>query len=176
MNVRDDRLELVELGPLTQKQRAELEGDEPDPWDAAGSTLAFRPKERHVALRDNHGRLVAVAGIVLADVEAGGESFPVVGLGGVIVNVAHRGRGLARRVVTAALAHAEKLGPEFMLLFCHADRVGLYRKLGFAELDSTVTVEQPGGAIEMPMRSMWRALRPGASWPQGGVAVRGLPF
>lgn len=95
---------------------------------------------------------------------------------GVIVNLHHRGRGLARKVVTAAIARAEPLGPEFMLLFCHADRQGLYRRLGFAAVESSVSVEQPDGPVEMAMRTMWRALRPGVSWPEGNVAVRGLPF
>ena len=167
---------IVEFGRLTEEYRAQLEGDEHDPWGAGDSTLLFRPKERHVAVREHWGRLVASAGMVLVDVEVAAERFPVVGLGGVIVNMHHRGRGLAREVVTAALAQAEQLGPDFMLLFCHADRVGLYLKFGFAEIDSTVTVEQPDGAVQMPMRTMWRALRPGAMWPEGSVTVHGLPF
>lgn len=169
-------MELVEFGRLTERQRAELEGDEDDPWDAGGSTMRFRPKEQHVGLRGDQGPLVASAGMVVADVDVGDRRFRVVGLGGVIVNRDHRGRGLAREVVTAALARAQRLGPEFMLLFCHPDRAGLYRKLGFAELDTKVTVEQPDGAVEMTMRTMWRALRPGATWPAGSVAVRSMPF
>lgn len=161
---------------MSAERRAELEGEEYDPWGTRDWALVFRPKERHLGLRDRQGRLVAAAGVVIVDVEAGGEVFPVVGLGGVIVNIHHRGQGLARRVVTAALAHAERLGPDFMLLFCHADRVGLYRKLGFTELDDPVTVEQPNGTVAMPMRAMWRSLRPGVTWPPGTVAVRGFPF
>ncbi len=169
-------MELVEFGRITEQQSAELEGGDDDPWDAGGSTLRFRPKQWHAAVRDDKGRLVAAAGIVVVEVDVSSEQFPVVGLGGVIVNTRHRGRGHAREVVTAAIAHAERLGPEFVLLFCHADRAALYRKLGFAEIDSTVTVEQPDGAVEMTMRTMWRALRADAAWPDGPVRVRGLPF
>jgi GNAT superfamily N-acetyltransferase len=172
----DERVELIEFGQLTERRRRELEGDEQDPWDAGDVPLLFRPKERHVGLRNDRGRLIASAGTVTADVEVAGNRFAVVGLGGVIVNAAYRGRGLAREVVTAAVARAEQFGPEFMLLFCHPDRAGLYRKLGFAEVDATVTVEQPDGDMEMPMMAMWRALRPGVSWPEGSVAVSGLPF
>lgn len=169
-------MELVKLNRMTERQVAELEGGEDDPWDAGDSTLRWRPKARHFALRDDRGRLVAAAGIVDVEVELSGERFPVVGLGGVIVNIHHRGQGHARDVVTAAIRHAERLGPEFMLLFCHPDRAGLYRKFGFAEVESSVTVEQADGPVAMTMRTMWRALRPGARWPDGDVAVRGLPF
>ena len=169
-------MELVEFGRLTEEQRRELEGDEEDPWDAGGSTLHFQPKHQHVALRDDRGKLVASAGMVVVDVEVSGRRFRVVGLGGVIVNQHHRGRGYARQVVTAALALAEGLGPDFMLLFCHTDRVGLYRKLGFAEVEFETTVEQPDKRVVMPMRAMWRGLRAGATWPDGRVAVLGLPF
>jgi predicted N-acetyltransferase YhbS len=169
-------MELVEFGSLTEEQRRELEGDEQDPWDAADWTLRWRPKERHVALRDDHGRLIASAGMVVVDVEVDGRRFPVVGLGGVIVEAGHRGRGHAREVVSAIITRAKELGPRFMMLFCHADRAGLYRKLGFTAVASDVTVEQPEGTVTIPMVAMWRGLKPGAVWPAGPVAVLGFPF
>ena len=121
-------------------------------------------------------RFGAAAGLVVVEVEVSDERFPVVGLGGVIVNRHHRGRGHAGAVVTAAIARAEGLGPEFVLLFCHPDRIGLYRKFGFVEVKPPVTVEQANGPVHTTMRTMWRALRPGALWPGGSVAIRSLPF
>lgn len=172
----DERMELVELARITERQLAELEGDEADPWDAGSSVLRWRPKDWHAVVRDDQGRLVAAAGLVVVEVEVSGERLPVVGLGGVIVNRHHRRRGHAAAVVTAAIAHAEGLGPQFMLLFCHRDRMGLYRKFRFVEVEASVTVEQANGRVHMAMRTMWRALRPGALWPGGSVAVRSLPF
>lgn len=169
-------MEIVEFGRLLPEYRAELEGDEDDPFDAAGSTLRYQAKERHVALRDDRGRLVASTGMLVVDVEVGGLRFPVVGIGGVIVNAAYRGRGLGREVVEVALARARTLGPGFALLFCHDDRAGLYRRLGFAGLDSEVVVRQPDGSAVMPQRTMWRALREQATWPEGSVVVDSLPF
>jgi predicted N-acetyltransferase YhbS len=169
-------VELVEFGRLTDAARADLEGDEADPFDAAGFTLRYRPKERHVALRGDDGHLVASTGIVVAEVEVAGERFEVVGIGGVIVNARYRGRGLARKVVDAALERAATLGPSFALLFCHEDRAGLYERLGFTTVPPPVLVEQAEGEAEMPQRTMWRALRPDASWPDGPLVVRSLPF
>lgn len=169
-------VEIVEFGPLTDALRRELEGDERDPFDARGITLHFQPKDRHVGLRDDMGRLVASTGLVLVEVEVGRERFPVVGLGGVIVNAQHRGRGLGRQVVQAALTKATKLGPAFALLFCHEDRAGLYRKLGFSLVDAEVVVWQSAGYASMSQQTMWRPLHGAREWPPGGVVVHSLPF
>jgi predicted N-acetyltransferase YhbS len=169
-------VEIVDFGRLTAEQRAELEGDERDPFDAAGITLRFRPKDRHVAVQDGDGRLLASAGMLLIDVDVGDERIPAVGLGAVIVAAPYRGRGLARRVVQAALARARTMGPAFVILFCHADRAGLYRRLGFAQITSPVFVQQPDGFREMPQLTMTHALREDAAWPAGRVVVRSLPF
>ena len=169
-------MEIADFGQLTDDQRAELEGGEDDPFDGAGVSLRFRPKDRHVVMRDADGRLVASAGLTLAEVEVAGQRIAVVGLGGVIVNVGHRGRGLARQIVDAALDRARAMGPAFVILFCHADRVGLYARLGFVEIAEPVSVQQPEGFETMPMRTMWRVLHVGAQWPHGPVRVYGFPF
>lgn len=168
--------QLVELGELTDSDWAQLQGDEDDPFDEAGAALQFRSKERHLVLRDDDGRLIASAGLTLAEVEVSGVRFPVVGIGGVIVNAAHRGRGLARTVVSAALDRARGTGPEFAVLFCHPDRAGLYVRLGFQLIDGRVLVRQPHGYAPMTRRTMWHALRTGARWPTGPPVIHTLPF
>jgi hypothetical protein len=40
-------MEIVEFGPLNAEQRAQLEGDEHDPFDTEGVTLRYRGKDRH---------------------------------------------------------------------------------------------------------------------------------
>jgi predicted N-acetyltransferase YhbS len=169
-------MEVIEFESLTDAYRHALEGDELDPFDAAGIGLEFRAKDRHVGLRDDSGQLVASTGMVLADVEIEGTRFSVVGLGGVIVSAPYRGQGLGRSVVQAALARAQQLGPRFAMLFCHEDRAGLYRRLGFVEVADRVLVQQPGGRAPMPQRTMWIALDDAATWPRGEVIVHGLPF
>lgn len=170
-------MEIVEFGPLTPELRAELEGDELDPFDAAGDTLHYRGKDQHVALRDDLGRLIASTGMMVSvEIEVAGERFPVVGIGGVIVNARYRSRGFARTVVGAALDRARTFGPAFAILFCHEDRAGLYAKLGFDEVTAQVRVEQPDGYAEMKLLTMWRGLTAGAAWPEGPVTVHSLPF
>jgi predicted N-acetyltransferase YhbS len=169
-------MKVVEFGRLTDEHRRALEGDEPDPFDSAEVALRFRSKERHVGLQDESGRLVASTGMVVVDVQVEVERFPVVGIGGVIVSAPYRGRGLARRVVEVALARARHLGPRFSILFCHEDRAGLYRKLGFVQLPENVRVKQPGGYAPMTQRTMWIALHGEERWPSGDVVVHSLPF
>ena len=103
-------------------------------------------------------------------------SFQVVGVGGLIVTHEARGRGHMRTLVDALLAIAHELGPDRAVLFCRPELVDVYRRMQCAEVSAPVWVDQPEGRIEMPMRTMWRALREGVRWPAGRVDVRGLPF
>lgn len=172
-------VELIEFETLSREREAELEGDEADPWGLAelgGITLSFQPKHRHVGLVSGDGTLVASAGIVIAEAQVGEARFPVVGLGGVIVRASFRGRGLAREIVEAALARGRRLGPPFAVLFCLESRMGLYRRLDFAEVAGEVRVKQPDGYAVMPLRTMRRALRPAAVWPPGELVLHTLPF
>ena len=172
------KLERVELGPLTSQQWEELRAGEHEPFGPVGAKLAWRTKVRHIGLRASDGRLVAVAGAVLADVEVestGG--FQVVGLGSLIVTRSMRGTGLMADVVDPLLRLAETMGPDRAMIFCRPDLVALYTRTGFIEITAPVWADQPAGRIEMPLSAMWRPLRPGVpAWPPGRVDVRGEPF
>ena len=168
---------LVDQGPLTDDQRAALEGGELHPFGTVGIELEWRAKDRYVLLIDGEGRLLASTGLLLVEVSVGGaEPFEVVGVGGVIVAPGHRGQGLGRTIVEAGLDRATRLGPAFALLFCRDSIAGLYRKLGFERVEPPVRVLQPMGSAVMPQDTMWRALREGAAWPAGRVLVRSQPF
>jgi predicted N-acetyltransferase YhbS len=113
---------------------------------------------------------------VVVDVEVAGESFPAVGVGGVIVARAHRGRGLMRRVLDIALERAATLGPEYALLFCAPELSRRYVRFGFHAVAAPVVADQPDGTMEMDLVCMWRPLHAGALWPEGPVRLLGLPF
>jgi hypothetical protein len=123
---------------------------------------------------DPNGRMVAAVGILIADVQVGGETFPVAGVGNVIVTRSQRGKGLLRPLLEAALEHAA--GPDRALLWCTPKNVPIYARLGVHTLDVPVFVEQPAGELRMPVPTMWKPLREGVTWPAGEVRVPGLPF
>ena len=170
-------MEPEEIAELTERDRIDLIDGEEQPWGEIGEGLQWREKDRLLGLRNSDGRLLALAGagIVEVEVEDAG-SFEVVGLGGLFVTRSVRGGGLLWRLADPLLAIAAEMGPDRAMLFCKADLVPVYRRLGFAEIDSSVWADQAEGRVEVPMRAMWRALREGAVWPPGRVDVRGLPF
>ena len=166
-------MELVELeGDHSEAERAQLVDGESDPFELAHLVLPpGRPKDRRFALRDG-GRLVASAGILTARVAVAGETFPVVGIGGVLVTHGRRGEGLFRRVMQPALEAARREGPDFALLFCLPKNAYLYEKLGFARVADPVT----STGIVIALDTMWRPLEPGAQWPPGPVTLLGPMF
>lgn len=170
-------MELVELGELSERDWSDVVAGEHEPFGPEGSELVWRAKDRHVALRADDGRLLAMAGVVLVTVAIeGAGSFDVVGLGSVIVTRSERGRGLMSRVVKPVLALAEGMGPDRAMLFCRSELLARYRRLAFAEIDAAVWADQPNGRVQVPMHAMWRALNDGAAWPPGRVDLSGLPF
>jgi predicted GNAT family N-acyltransferase len=172
-----DGFELVEFGEMTAARRAQLERDEVDPFDSARSTLQWRAKDRHIALRGPDGRLAASVGMVDAELETPDASrLRVLGIGGVIVAAPFRGRGLARALLAEAFARGDRSQIDGFLLFCHRDRAGLYERVGFTEVTDALVVQQPDGDTEMPLVSMWRAARDGAPLPPGRLRLLSLPF
>ncbi len=167
----------MELGQLSDEQYAEIIGDEVDPWGVADQPeFEWRRKAYHVAVRDD-GRLIAAAGLAVADVQFGsGPVIPVVGIGGVIVAERYRGQGFGRDVISRAVTRAEGLGPALAMLFCLPDRAPMYRRHGFEAIPGLVLADQPGGLVEMPPVAMWRPLKDGAELPDGDARILGLPF
>ncbi len=166
---------VVRLTRYTATEQSEILGDGADPFGVADAGLSWLPKEEHFGIRRN-GRLVAHAGLLRLPLSVGGAATPAVGLGGVAVAPDLRGHGLARLVVTAALAHARTLGPRYGLLFCRPPLVALYQRLGWHTVPVDVQVEQPAGPVVMPLRTMWTPLHDGAAWPAGPVRLLSLPM
>ena len=171
-------MDVVELDSLTDDQRAAMGEGEEDPFgnEGDGPGLEWREKDLYLALRDADDRLVARAGLLIADGTVAGRPVTVVGLGDVLVAPSRRRRGLAVEVTKAALERARGLGPELIMLFCDESNVGLYRRAGFRLIHAPVRADQPDGPVEMPMRAMWASLREDAAWPGGDVVLGGRPF
>ncbi|MFD9566541.1 GNAT family N-acetyltransferase [Streptomyces sp. NPDC059994] len=168
-------LAAVRLAGYTKADESEILGDGADPFGVADAGLTWLPKEDHFGVR-HEGRLVAHAGLLPLRTSVGGADAQVMGVGGVAVAAALRGHGLARLVVGAALDHARTRGPRYALLFCRPPLVALYRRLGWRTLDRDVEVEQPGGPVVMPLRTMWIPLHDDEPWPDGPVRLLSYPM
>ncbi|MGW3507569.1 GNAT family N-acetyltransferase [Streptomyces sp. NPDC000994] len=166
---------VVRLTHYTEAEKKEILGDGTDPFGVAYAGLTWLPKEHHFGVR-LEGRLVAHAGLLRLPMSIGGDSTEVVGVGGVAVAPDVRGRGLARQVIAAALEHARTMGPRHGLLFCRRPLVPLYERLGWQALDQDVHVEQPGGPVLMPLRTMVTPLHDRAGWPAGAVRLLSFPM
>jgi hypothetical protein len=170
-------LEIIELGPLSLAEWIGLTGRDPDAFGDRSAGVVWRPKDRHVAVRDEHGKLAAVGGVTVGTVSVGGgEPFPVVGFGGLIVRRDLRGSGLMTPLMDRLVALGDSLGPDRALIFCEEPLVPLYTGRSYTLIESPVRVDQPDGRITMPIPALWRPIRPGPPWPAGPVEVDGLPF
>jgi GNAT superfamily N-acetyltransferase len=170
-------VQLAEIDALTSRDWDELVAGEPEPFGRVGEELTWRRKDRYVGVRDPAGRLLAAAGVALAEVRGpSAPAFPVAGLGGVIVTREARGRGLARTVIEGGLEIARRMPVEHAMLFCLPRTMGLYEKFDFRPLQAPVHAEQARGRVLVPMVAMWAPLREGASWPEGPIEVVGEPF
>jgi GNAT superfamily N-acetyltransferase len=168
--------ELVECGTLSFGEWARLISDEATPFGRRTADLQWRPKEVNVGVRNERGKLVAVGGATVAAVEVEGHGrFEVVGKGGLIVRPEARGLGLAKLIIERVQELTLELGPDREMCFCEPHLVPMYARLGYREIEDPVWVAQPSGPIVMPLRAMWRPIRP-AEWPSGTVHVDGLPF
>ncbi|MET8811275.1 GNAT family N-acetyltransferase [Streptomyces sp. NPDC004549] len=165
----------VRLPHYTPADQAEILGDGPDPFGVADTGLTFLPKEIHFGIKP-HDRLIAHTGLLELPLSIGPLTTEVIGVGGVAVAPDVRGQGLARRVLTTALTHARTLGPHHALLFCRPPFTPFYEHLGWHTLTVNVHVEQPQGAVLMPLRTMWTPLREGAEWADGEVRLLSYPM
>ncbi len=169
-------MRLVELERITDSDWQQVVAGELEPWGGVGETLRWREKSHNLGLCDNAGNLVALAGLVLAEVRVAGAPLQVAGIGGVIVTHSARGRGFARVLVERLLQIADRLGAKRAMLFCLQVNTSLYAKFGFQLIEEPVWVPQPGGLIEMPLRAMWKPLTPAANWPAGKIELLDEPF
>jgi predicted N-acetyltransferase YhbS len=169
-------MRLVELDRIADADWQQVVAGEPEPWGSVGEALQWREKTRSLGLRDDEGNLVALAGVLLAEVRVEDTRFQVAGIGGVIVTRSARGRGFARVLIERLLEIARELGAERAMLFCLPANVGLYTKFGFQSIEAPVWAAQPGGSIEMPLHAMWKPLTAAARWPTGKIELLDGPF
>jgi GNAT superfamily N-acetyltransferase len=167
---------LVELDGVTDADWQHVIAGERKPWGDVDEALHWREKTHNIGLCDDSGQLVALAGLVLADLLVDATPLQVAGIGGVFVTRSARGHGLARALIERLLELADELAAERAMLFCLPANVGLYAKFGFQLIDEPVWARQPRGLVQVPMCAMWKPLTDAASWPEGRVELLDEPF
>jgi len=101
----------------------------------------------------------------------GGRSLRMLGFAGVAVMPEARGRGIARRMMAAAMREARAEG--YPLAGLYASTQELYRQVGFEPAGHHFTVRIPLGALARPRFSRGgRVLRPAPLAPEHNDAVR----
>ncbi|MET9563853.1 GNAT family N-acetyltransferase [Streptomyces tauricus] len=161
-------------GPGSPDDRAALHDGLPDPFGVDGFGLVWADRQ-HTLTAVSGGRPVASAGWLLRDMAFDGSRRRTAGLGGVLVHPAHRGRGIARTLISVAVEHARAAGAETMVLLCRPELVPLCTRLGWSRLAVPVTFQQPDGVRTSPLTTMVFDLT-GLPLPTVSMDLRGLPF
>ncbi|MDQ0955288.1 RimJ/RimL family protein N-acetyltransferase [Streptomyces phaeochromogenes] len=168
-------LQLVHApGPGSPDDHAALRDGQSDPFGVNGLGLVWADQQ-HTLTAVSEGRPVASAGWLLRDMAFDGLPRRAVGLGGLLVHPAHRGKGIARTLISVAVEHARAAGAETMMLLCHPDLIPLCTQLGWSRLSVPVAVRQPDGPRTSPLTTMIYDLA-GLPHPTISVDLRGLPF
>ncbi len=94
-------------------------------------------------------------------------------LGNVCSDPDVRGSGVASACVRRARQEAERLGADWMLLFCGPGTAKFYERLGFRAIDSDVRFARPDGTTRgHPPGDMGMALSVGERpWPAGRIEL-----
>lgn len=101
----------------------------------------------------------------------GGRVLPTVGIGGVAIAAEHRGRGLARGLMTQVLDHHRSHGAVISTLFPTAP--GYYRGFGYEVIGSYDEVVVPSASL-VPPRASSSHLRARRAETTDAVAIRDL--
>jgi predicted N-acetyltransferase YhbS len=97
------------------------------------------------------GVAVAHAGVLWIPMVIDGEARPVAGVHAVCTAAAHRGHGLARKVIEAAVEHALERADTVLL---HANDAAIYGRFGFRSLAQTVWWCEPSVTRAPAMRQL----------------------
>jgi predicted N-acetyltransferase YhbS len=120
--------------------------------------------------------VIAHLGVVQREVTIGGAPANVAGIQNVAVLPDHRGRGLCRAMLTAAMDEAKQRGLDYGILFCVADSVPLYARCGWKRLFDSPVVRVDLDGMEKPLVEgnlpMWLPLEKG-EFPTGEVHLAG---
>lgn len=124
----------------------------------------------------NGPQVIAHLGVVQRLVTIGGTPANVAGIQNVAVLPDHRGRGLCRAMLTAAMDEARRRQLDYGILFCVANSVPLYARCGWRRLFDTPVVRVDTDGQEKPLVEgnlpMWLPLGK-QDFPSGEIHLQG---
>ncbi|MFJ6717419.1 MULTISPECIES: GNAT family N-acetyltransferase [unclassified Streptomyces] len=132
---------------------AQVEALEAAAWPGAGSGHDPALAPRTVLLREGAGQGAVAACLTLLhkEIRLGGATYRAAGLSSVVTRPDLRGRGLGRRLVTAAReVLAADPGVDLALFSCDRELTPFYEAAGFERLPGTVLL---GGTPDDPLPS-----------------------
>jgi predicted N-acetyltransferase YhbS len=169
-------MRLIDLPDFGLHDEAQIVDGEADPYGTDHLGIVWREKSGHVGLTEGD-RLIGHAAWVPIQVQGTtGQIVDVLGLGGVMVHRDFRGKGAGRQVVLGAMKRMVELGGPIGMLFCRSQRLSFYERIGWFQIDTAVTADQPTGTITMPLVTCWTPLVEGALPPATNLHIEGLPF
>ncbi|MFF2651946.1 GNAT family N-acetyltransferase [Streptomyces sp. NPDC058045] len=145
------------------------------PGWGGGELGLVRAELEHTLTAVEGGRPVGSLGWLVRDMSFDGVPRRVVGVGGVLVDPAHRGRGIGRTMLGVAVEHGREAGAGTAMLLCRPEWVPLCTRLGWRELAAPVTFRRPTGSPLSPLTTMTYDLAE-LPRPTVGVDLLGLPF
>ena len=165
--------EIRQVETLSEADRATLFDWGEDIFGADHFKLRWRPKDLHFLMIAN-GELVSHVGVLKHEVSVGGRAIRVAGVGGVVTVPQAQKRGYASELMRHAADFLSRWDVEAGLLFCMPRRVKLYESLGWQLLSDSVSIEQPQGTIQSPLKVMVLPMR--ERWPDGSVSLNSFPW
>jgi len=146
-----------------------------DIWQAAHLGLTWRPKTEHI-VQYVGGVMAAKVSLLKHCVLVEGQEVWVGGVGGVLTMPEFQGRGYAAELLHYTSGYLrDQLKVPFGLLFCRDALAPLYRRFRWQIIEDSVTIQQPAGAILMPLHTM--SLSCGTiEWPKGKVNLNSEPW
>jgi aminoglycoside 2'-N-acetyltransferase I len=121
-------------------------------------------------------RIVGHLGMLRREISVGGAPLVVAGVGSVMVRPEWRKRGVASAMLHRAARHMrEALRVDFGLLVCRDEVAPVYERAGWRVVPGPTAFEQPAGRAGYGRLTMVLQLG-AASWPEGEIDLRGLPW
>jgi len=127
---------------------------------------------------ESQGNVVGHIGIVVREVNCGGNPLRIAGVQNLAVAPKLRGTGLGGQLVSQSMAEAKRRGLKYGLLFCIPELRKFYGSLDWFTLDVDVTMrDEQGAKAALPAKNICMATcLDSAAFPHGDIDLQGADW